>query len=75
LQPQHSALRRKLTSVAPTGARENGFGSALLEAAKAAGLDTRNVVRAGIPDRFYPLFLYRRVKVTQCQRGSPSTWM
>ena len=36
----------------PTGARENGFGSALLEAANAAGLDTRNVVRLGIPDRF-----------------------
>ncbi|HZY85747.1 MAG TPA: 1-deoxy-D-xylulose-5-phosphate synthase [Gemmataceae bacterium] len=29
-----------------------GFGSALLEAANAAGLDTRHVVRLGLPDRF-----------------------
>ncbi|HEV3085278.1 MAG TPA: 1-deoxy-D-xylulose-5-phosphate synthase [Gemmataceae bacterium] len=29
-----------------------GFGSALLEAANGAGLDTRHVVRLGIPDRF-----------------------
>jgi 1-deoxy-D-xylulose-5-phosphate synthase len=34
------------------GTLEGGFGSALLEAANAAGLDTRNVVRCGIPDRF-----------------------
>jgi 1-deoxy-D-xylulose-5-phosphate synthase len=34
------------------GTLEGGFGSAVLEAANAAGLDTRNVVRAGIPDRF-----------------------
>src|SRR5215470_12347584 len=34
------------------GMLEGGFGSALLEAANAAGLDTRNVVRLGIPDRF-----------------------
>jgi 1-deoxy-D-xylulose-5-phosphate synthase len=34
------------------GTLEGGFGSALLEAANAAGLDTRNVVRLGIPDRF-----------------------
>jgi 1-deoxy-D-xylulose-5-phosphate synthase len=31
---------------------EGGFGSALLEAANAAGLDTRGIVRLGIPDRF-----------------------
>jgi 1-deoxy-D-xylulose-5-phosphate synthase len=34
------------------GTLEGGFGSALLEAANAAGLDTRNVVRLGLPDRF-----------------------
>src|SRR5262249_23748020 len=34
------------------GTLEGGFGSAVLEAANAAGLDTRNVVRLGIPDRF-----------------------
>jgi 1-deoxy-D-xylulose-5-phosphate synthase len=34
------------------GTLEGGFGSALLEAANAAGLDTRHVVRRGLPDRF-----------------------
>jgi 1-deoxy-D-xylulose-5-phosphate synthase len=34
------------------GTLEGGFGSAVLEAANAAGVDTRNVVRCGIPDRF-----------------------
>lgn len=34
------------------GTVEGGFGSALLEAANVAGLDTRNVVRLGIPDQF-----------------------
>jgi 1-deoxy-D-xylulose-5-phosphate synthase len=34
------------------GTVEGGFGSAVLEAANAAGLDTRNVVRCGIPDKF-----------------------
>jgi 1-deoxy-D-xylulose-5-phosphate synthase len=34
------------------GTIEGGFGSAVLEAANAAGLDTRNIVRRGIPDRF-----------------------
>jgi 1-deoxy-D-xylulose-5-phosphate synthase len=34
------------------GTVEGGFGSAVLEAANAVGLDTRNVVRCGIPDRF-----------------------
>ncbi len=34
------------------GTVEGGFGSAVLEAANAAGLDTRNVVRRGLPDRF-----------------------
>jgi len=34
------------------GTLEGGFGSAVLEAANAAGIDTRNLVRCGIPDRF-----------------------
>ncbi|MBP3958282.1 1-deoxy-D-xylulose-5-phosphate synthase [Gemmata sp. G18] len=34
------------------GTVEGGFGSAVLEAANSAGLDTRNVVRRGIPDKF-----------------------
>jgi deoxyxylulose-5-phosphate synthase len=34
------------------GTLEGGFGSALLEAANAAGLDTRHIRRLGIPDRF-----------------------
>ena len=34
------------------GTLEGGFGSAVLEAANGAGLDTRNVVRLGLPDRF-----------------------
>jgi 1-deoxy-D-xylulose-5-phosphate synthase len=34
------------------GTLEGGFGSALLEAANAAGLATNNIVRLGIPDRF-----------------------
>src|SRR5207244_5800809 len=34
------------------GTLEGGFGSAVLEAANAAGLDTRGVVRLGVPDRF-----------------------
>jgi 1-deoxy-D-xylulose-5-phosphate synthase len=34
------------------GTLEGGFGSAVLEAANAAGVDTRSVIRLGIPDRF-----------------------
>ena len=34
------------------GTLEGGFGSAVLEAANSAGLDTTNVIRLGIPDRF-----------------------
>ncbi len=34
------------------GTLEGGFGSALLEAANSAGLDTRGVLRLGLPDRF-----------------------
>src|SRR4029453_5037140 len=34
------------------GTLEGGFGSALLETANGAGLDTRNIVRLGIPDHF-----------------------
>ncbi len=34
------------------GTLEGGFGSAVLEAANSAGLDTRHILRLGIPDRF-----------------------
>jgi 1-deoxy-D-xylulose-5-phosphate synthase len=34
------------------GTLEGGFGSAILEAANAAGVDARHVTRLGIPDRF-----------------------
>ncbi len=34
------------------GTLQGGFGSAVLEAANAMGLDTRNVLRRGLPDRF-----------------------
>jgi 1-deoxy-D-xylulose-5-phosphate synthase len=34
------------------GTLEGGFGSAVLEAVNAVGLDSRNIVRLGIPDRF-----------------------
>ncbi len=34
------------------GTLEGGFGSALLEAANGAGLDTRGIIRLGLPDRF-----------------------
>jgi 1-deoxy-D-xylulose-5-phosphate synthase len=34
------------------GTLEGGFGSALLEAANAAGLETRHIIRLGLPDRF-----------------------
>jgi 1-deoxy-D-xylulose-5-phosphate synthase len=34
------------------GALEGGFGSAVLEAANAAGLGAQNVLRLGLPDRF-----------------------
>ncbi len=34
------------------GTLEGGFGSAVLEAANAEGLDTRNIIRLGLPDRF-----------------------
>jgi 1-deoxy-D-xylulose-5-phosphate synthase len=34
------------------GTLEGGFGSAVLEAANAMGLDSRGVVRLGLPDRF-----------------------
>ena len=34
------------------GTLEGGFGSAVLEAANSAGLDARNIIRRGIPDRF-----------------------
>ncbi|MCI0639114.1 MAG: 1-deoxy-D-xylulose-5-phosphate synthase [Gemmataceae bacterium] len=34
------------------GTLEGGFGSAVLEAVHSAGLDTRHIIRLGIPDRF-----------------------
>jgi 1-deoxy-D-xylulose-5-phosphate synthase len=34
------------------GTLQGGFGSALLEAANAAGIDTRHILRLGLPDRF-----------------------
>ncbi len=34
------------------GTLEGGFGSAVLEAANVAGLDTRHLLRLGLPDRF-----------------------
>jgi 1-deoxy-D-xylulose-5-phosphate synthase len=34
------------------GTLEGGFGSAVLEAANSAGVDTRGLIRLGIPDRF-----------------------
>jgi 1-deoxy-D-xylulose-5-phosphate synthase len=34
------------------GTLQGGFGSAVLEAANSAGLDTRHITRLGIPDRF-----------------------
>jgi 1-deoxy-D-xylulose-5-phosphate synthase len=34
------------------GTLEGGFGSALLEAANSAGLETRHIIRLGLPDRF-----------------------
>jgi len=34
------------------GTLQGGFGSAVLEAANAAGLDTRHIVRCGYPDKF-----------------------
>jgi 1-deoxy-D-xylulose-5-phosphate synthase len=34
------------------GTLQGGFGSAVLEACNAAGIDTRNVIRVGLPDRF-----------------------
>src|SRR5205807_3817598 len=34
------------------GTLEGGFGSAVLEAANTEGLDTRHIVRRGLPDRF-----------------------
>jgi 1-deoxy-D-xylulose-5-phosphate synthase len=34
------------------GTLEGGFGSAVLEVANAAGADTRNILRLGLPDRF-----------------------
>jgi 1-deoxy-D-xylulose-5-phosphate synthase len=42
----------KVVITVEEGTLEGGFGSAVLEAVNAAGLDTRNILRLGIPDRF-----------------------
>src|SRR5262249_39489833 len=42
----------RLVLAVEEGSLEGGFGGALLEAANGAGLDTRGVVRLGLPDRF-----------------------
>jgi 1-deoxy-D-xylulose-5-phosphate synthase len=44
--------RSPLVVTVEEGTLEGGFGSAVLEACNAAGLDARHVVRKGIPDRF-----------------------
>jgi 1-deoxy-D-xylulose-5-phosphate synthase len=44
--------RLPLVITVEEGTLEGGFGSALLEAAHAAGLDTRPIRRLGIPDQF-----------------------
>jgi len=41
-----------LVATVEEGTLEGGFGSAVLEAANSANLDTRNILRLGIPDRF-----------------------
>src|SRR5205085_4197524 len=57
-KPLDRATLLKAVEAAPVvvtveeGTLEGGFGSALLEAANAAGLDARHVIRLGIPDRF-----------------------
>src|SRR4029077_7928503 len=42
----------RLVVTGEEGTLEGGFGSAVLEAANSAGLDTRHLLRLGIPDRF-----------------------
>ncbi len=53
---RHTLLRAveqlPLVVTVEEGTLEGGFGSILLEAANAAGLDTRGIVRLGIPDQF-----------------------
>ncbi|MBY0230961.1 MAG: 1-deoxy-D-xylulose-5-phosphate synthase [Gemmataceae bacterium] len=44
--------RAQVVVTVEEGTLEGGFGSAVLEAANAAGLDASNVVRLGLPDRF-----------------------
>ena len=45
-------LFRSVVVTVEEGTLAGGFGSAVLEAVNAAGMDTRNIVRLGIPDRF-----------------------
>jgi 1-deoxy-D-xylulose-5-phosphate synthase len=53
---RHTLLRAveqlPLVVTVEEGTLEGGFGSILLEAANAAGLDTRGIVRLGLPDQF-----------------------
>ncbi len=53
---RHTLLRAveqlPLVMTVEEGTLEGGFGSILLEAANAAGLDTRHIIRLGIPDQF-----------------------
>ena len=44
--------RMPFVITAEEGTLEGGYGSAVLEACNAEGVDTRNVIRLGIPDRF-----------------------
>src|SRR5437762_3456190 len=53
---KHTLLRAveqlPLVVTVEEGTLEGGFGSAVLEAANSAGLDTRHIIRLGLPDRF-----------------------
>ncbi|MBI3821239.1 MAG: 1-deoxy-D-xylulose-5-phosphate synthase, partial [Planctomycetes bacterium] len=49
---QRAVEEAKIVVTVEEGTLEGGFGSAVLEAVNAAGLDARNIIRLGIPDRF-----------------------
>jgi 1-deoxy-D-xylulose-5-phosphate synthase len=63
------------------GTLEGGFGSAVLEAANAAGLETRHIVRLGLPDRFIEhgerqeLLVELGLDVAGLCRGVKAAWM
>jgi len=48
----HAIENYSLVVTVEEGTLEGGFGSAVLELANSAGLDTRNIVRVGYPDHF-----------------------